>query len=58
LFVCLFLSFGVLFSGIVLFCFVFFEAESHYVALAGLELTVKARLASHSEIHLPLPFKC
>uniref|UniRef100_A0A0V1KHU5 Uncharacterized protein n=1 Tax=Trichinella nativa TaxID=6335 RepID=A0A0V1KHU5_9BILA len=32
--------------------------ESHYVALAVLELTMQIRLASNSEIHLPLPPKC
>lgn len=31
------------------FCFVFLEIRSHYVALAGLEFT---------EVSLPLPLKC
>lgn len=42
-------------KSFILFCL--FEAESHYVALAGLELIVKARLASNSEVYLPLLFK-
>jgi hypothetical protein len=50
LFICLFLF--------VCFCFFFFEKGFLCVTLADLELTLKTRLASNSEIHLPLPPKC
>ena len=38
--------------------FVFFKTGLLYVALAVLELTLYIRLASNSEIHLPLPPEC
>jgi hypothetical protein len=43
-----------------LFCFVFCFLETGFlcVALAVLELTLKTRLASNSEIHMRLPPKC
>jgi hypothetical protein len=41
-----------------LFCFVFLETGFLCIALAVLELTLKNRLASNSEIHLPLTPKC
>jgi hypothetical protein len=44
------------------FCFldflVFFETGFLCIALAVLELTLKTRLASNSEIRLPLPPEC
>jgi hypothetical protein len=43
---------------IYLFIFWFFEAGFLCEALAVLELTLKTRLASNSEIPLPLPPKC
>jgi hypothetical protein len=36
----------------------FFETGFLCAALAVLELTLQTRLASNSEIHLPLPPKC
>lgn len=38
-----------------LFFFIFFETGSLYISLAVRELTLYTRLASHSEISLPLP---
>jgi hypothetical protein len=43
------------FIGLVWFGFWFFETGFLCVALAVLELTLLTRLASNSEIHLPLP---
>jgi hypothetical protein len=40
------------------FLFLFFETGFLCIALAVLELTLYARLASNSEIHLPLPPEC
>jgi hypothetical protein len=40
------------------FTFFFFETGFLCIALAVLELILKTRLASNSEIHLPLPPKC
>jgi hypothetical protein len=54
------LSHGVI-KGKVFFVFCFFwflETGFLCVALAVLELTLETRLASNSEIHLPLPPKC
>ena len=46
-------------SPFVLFCFVlFFETGFLCIALAVLELTLQTRLASNSEICLPLPPEC
>jgi hypothetical protein len=52
-FVLVFLSVFVLFC-FVLFLFYFFEMGFLCIALAVLELTMKTRLASNSEIRLPL----
>jgi hypothetical protein len=52
LFVCLFLL--LLFW----FCFCFFETGFLCIVPAVLELTLETRLASNSEIRLPLPPKC
>jgi hypothetical protein len=41
-----------------LFVCLFFETGFFCVALAVLELTLQTRLASNSEILLPLPPKC
>ena len=41
-----------------LILFFFFQDRLLCVALAVLELTVKSRLASNSQICLPLPPKC
>jgi hypothetical protein len=38
--------------------FYFSSPESYYVALAGLEIAMEIRLASNSEICLPLPPEC
>jgi hypothetical protein len=43
---------------VVRFVFCFFEIGFLCVALAVLELTLETRLASNSEIHLPLPPQC
>jgi hypothetical protein len=40
------------------FFFFFFETGFLCIALAVLELTLKTRLASNSEIRLPLPPEC
>jgi hypothetical protein len=40
------------------FVFWFFETGFLCIVLAVLELTLWTRLASNSEIHLPLPPKC
>jgi hypothetical protein len=50
----LFLSFFSFFF----FFLVFFETGFLCIVLAVLELTLWTRLASNSEIHLPLPPKC
>jgi hypothetical protein len=41
-----------------LFLFLFFETGFLCIALAELELTLQTRLASNSEIRLPLPPQC
>ena len=46
------------FVSFVLFLWFFFETGFLCVALAVLELTLWTRLASNSEIHLPLPPEC
>jgi hypothetical protein len=61
LFVCLFLALGILLFGWLVgwfWFFGFFETGFLCIALAVLELTLKTRLASNSEIRLPLPPKC
>jgi hypothetical protein len=45
-------------SILFLFLFLFFETGFLYIALAVLELTLKTRLASNTEIRLPLPPQC
>jgi hypothetical protein len=47
-----------LFLFVCFFVFCFFETGFLYVALAVLELTLQTRLASNSEILLPLPPEC
>jgi hypothetical protein len=46
------------FSFFFFFFFWFFETGFLCIALAVLELTLQTRLASNSEIRLPLPPKC
>jgi hypothetical protein len=41
-----------------IYLFWFFETGFLCIALVVLELTLKTKLASNSEIHLPLPPKC
>lgn len=40
-----------------MFCF-WFETGSHHVDMVGLELAMETKLASSSEIYLPLPPEC
>ena len=44
-------------SAIIIYIYVF-ETGFLCIALAVLELALEARLASNSELHLPLPPKC
>jgi hypothetical protein len=47
-----------LFIYLFIYLFWFFETGSLCIALAVLELTLQTRLASNSEIRLPLPPEC